>query len=97
MAFNPYRLSAILAWSLAGAVLAGSFLAIVIYTANPWPWFEVVHESGDRSLVATIFFFEHAARELPLDMILGAAVAGSALFALPIGKGGNSSPGTGGR
>lgn len=91
-AFTAYRAMAWLAWGLSIGVLAGSFLAIVIYTGNPWPWFELVHESGDRSLISTIFFFEHIARELPLDMILGAAVAGSALFAMPVGRGQRTQP-----
>jgi len=42
-----------------------------------------VHESGDRTLQQTIFYYEHAAREIPLDIILGVAIAGTALFVLP--------------
>jgi hypothetical protein len=34
-----------------------------------------------------VFYFEHAARELPVDLILGVAVGGSAVFAFPEGAG----------
>ena len=80
---DPYRLAAATAWGLALAVLAIAYIAIAGYTGNPFPWFAVVHESGDRTLLQTVFFFEHTARELPLDLILGAAVGGGALFACP--------------
>jgi hypothetical protein len=83
---DPYRVAAAAAWGLALAVLAVAYLAIAGYTGNPFPWFEVVHESGDRTLLQTVFFFEHTARELPLDLILGAAVGGCALFACPPGQ-----------
>ena len=31
----------------------------------------MVHEDGRRTLIETILYFEHATRELPLDVILG--------------------------
>ena len=68
---------------LAGAVLTIAYCAISISTAQPWPWLEVVHESGDRTLIGTILYFEHGARELPLDLLLGVALGGSVLFASP--------------
>ena len=74
------RVALIAAWGLALAVLVVAFVAIAGHTGNPWPWFEIVHENGDRTLAGTVFFFEHTARELPLDLILGAAVGASALF-----------------
>ena len=40
-----------------------------------------MHEDGRRTLIETIFYFEHATRELPLDVILGIAIGGSVLFA----------------
>jgi hypothetical protein len=92
--FNAYRVAAIAAWGLSCTVLAVAYLAIAGYTGDPWPWFEVVHESGDRTLLGTVFFFEHTARELPLDLILGAAVGGSALFVLPPKAGGAPGRGT---
>ena len=82
---DPCQVAAAAAWGLALAVLAVAYLVIAAYTGNPFPWFEVVHESGDRTLLQTVFFFEHTARELPLDLILGAAVGSCALFACPPG------------
>lgn len=64
-------------------VLKASYAAIAWHTGDPWPWQELVHEAGDRTLLGTVFYFEHAARELPLDLVLGVAVAASALFAFP--------------
>jgi hypothetical protein len=43
----------------------------------------VVHEDGRRTLLETIFYFDHAAGELPLDLLLSAAVAGAMLCAFP--------------
>ena len=40
-----------------------------------------MHEDGRRTLIETILYFEHATRELPLDVILGIAIGGSVLFA----------------
>jgi len=64
-------------------VLLISYAAIAIHTGNLWPWFEVVHENGSRTLLGTVLYFEHAARELPLDVVLGIAIGGSARWALP--------------
>lgn len=71
------------AWTLGCATLSIAYVAIAIYTGNPWPWLENVHETGDRTLIQTVLYFEHAARELPLDMVLGVAIGGSVLFAFP--------------
>jgi hypothetical protein len=81
--FTIYRRLLMATWLLPIAVLLIAYCAICIHTKNPWPWHEVVHEAGDRTLIGTILYFEHAARELPLDLILGVAVAGSVLFAFP--------------
>jgi len=43
----------------------------------------VVHEDGRRTLLDTIFYFDHAVGELPLDLLLSAAVAGAVLCAFP--------------
>jgi len=67
-------------------VMLVSYVAIAAHTGNVWPWFEVVHESGNRTLLGTVLYFEHAARELPLDVVLGFAVGGAALWALPRSK-----------
>jgi len=70
-------------WAIACTVLVVAYVAIAVHTNNPWPWHEIVHESGDRTLTGTILYFEHAARELPLDVLLGIACGGSVLFAFP--------------
>jgi hypothetical protein len=59
--------------------LVVSYAVICSHTGTAWPWTEVVHEDGRRTLLQTVFFFEHATRELPLDFLLGAAVAGAML------------------
>jgi hypothetical protein len=43
----------------------------------------VVHEDGRRTLIETILYFEHATREMPLDVILGVAIGGCVFFAFP--------------
>jgi hypothetical protein len=60
-----------------------AYAAIAIHFGNWWPWLEIVHESGDKTLIDTILYFEHAARELPLDIIFGVAIGGSVLWILP--------------
>jgi hypothetical protein len=68
---------------LAGAVLAIALLVICLRTGSFWPWSLVVHEDGVRTLTATILYYEHATRELPIDILLGVAIGGSVLFAYP--------------
>ena len=77
------RLVAWLGLVVSAAILITSYIAIAIYSSTPWLWSVIVHESGDRTLQQTIFYYEHAAREIPLDIVLGVAIAGSALFVLP--------------
>lgn len=69
--------------ALAGAVLLVAFVMICVRTVSASPWNLVVHEDGRRTLLLTILYFEHASRELPLDLLLGVAIGGSALFAFP--------------
>jgi hypothetical protein len=64
-------------------VLVASYAAIAVYSSEAWLWPVIVHESGDRTLARTIFYYEHAARELPLDLLLGAVVGGAARFVYP--------------
>ena len=45
----------------------------------------IVHEDGRHTLLGTIFYFEHATRELPLDIVLGVAIGGALFFAFPPG------------
>lgn len=59
------------------AILIFAFIGICIHTGTMWPWARVVHEDGRRTLLQTIFYFEHATRELPVDLVLALAVAGS--------------------
>jgi hypothetical protein len=61
-------------------VLLVSYLAICLHAGSPWPWHVVVHENGRLTLLGTVLFYEHAARELPLDLLLGLAVGGSTLL-----------------
>lgn len=68
---------------LAASVLAVAYVAICINAASPWPWTQPVHEDGIRTLLGTVFYFEHAARELPLDILLGMTIGGSVLLACP--------------
>jgi hypothetical protein len=68
-----------LAFALPACVLLASFAAICVRAKTPWPWPLVLHEDGARTLLGTVFYGEHALRELPLDLLLAAAVAASAL------------------
>ena len=67
-------------------VLLLSFVVVCVALGTIWPWTEVVHEDGSRSLLGTIFYFEHALRELPLDLLLAAAVASSAAHFHPAAR-----------
>lgn len=80
-----HRPLALITLGLPVLVLVASYGAIAVHTGNVWPWLEVIHESGNRNLLGSVLYFEHAARELPLDVVLGIAVGGSALWALPRG------------
>ena len=60
-------------------VLTLAYAGIAASVGAVWPGAALVHESGRRTLVQTVFWFEHAVREIPIDMLLGAAIAGSLL------------------
>ena len=66
------------------AVLSASFVILCVHHGTAWPWNIVVHEDGRRTLLDTIFYFDHAVGELPLDLLLSAAVAGAMLCAFPV-------------
>ena len=66
-----------------GCVVLASLMAICTHTGTLWPWGVVVHEDGLRTLAETVFYFEHATRELPIDLLLSVAVAGSVLRFYP--------------
>src|SRR5262249_54962191 len=59
--------------------LAAAFIAICVHFQTAWPWNALVHEDGRRPLLETIFYFQHALGELPLEVMLAAAVAGALL------------------
>ena len=65
------------------AVLSAAFVILCVHHSTVWPWNVVVHEDGRRTLLDTIFYFDHAAGELPLDLLLSGAVAGAILCAFP--------------
>jgi hypothetical protein len=51
-------------------------------------WSVVVHENGVRTLGETIFYFDHATRELPVDVLTGLMIGAAAAFGLePKGSG----------
>src|SRR6267378_717244 len=60
-------------------ILAAAFVTICVHVHTAWPWNVVVHEDGRRTLLETIFYFQHALGELPLEALLAAAVAGALL------------------
>jgi len=80
---SRFRFVAWLGLLVSIAILIASYFAIAGYSSTYWLWSVIVHESGDRTLQQTTFYYEHAAREIPLDIILGIAIGGSALFVLP--------------
>jgi len=74
-------------WSfvaLPTAVLVASLVSICLHLNTLSPWSVVVHESGLRTLLQTILYFEHATRELPLDVLLGFAASASFAYFFPI-------------
>lgn len=80
---NRRTLGAALAW-LGGLTLAASLLAIMARLGTPLIWNLVAHEDGVRTFGATVFYFEHAARELPGDLLLGVVVGASLAYAYPL-------------
>ena len=74
-----------LLWYGPAGVLLVAYIAVCFQAHTPWPWMHIVHEDGHRTLLGTLLYFEHATRELPADLILGLAVAGSACFFFPTG------------
>ena len=62
---------------LPALVLLVAFIAVCVQAGTPWPWNRVVHEDGQHTFLETIFYFEHATRELLLDAVLAVAVAGA--------------------
>jgi hypothetical protein len=65
-------------------VLGIAFVGVCVQAGTPWPWNRVVHEDGHRTLLQTIFYFEHATRELLLDVVLAIGAAGAVRYFYPI-------------
>lgn len=65
------------------ALLAISFAVVCAHWGTLAPWNLAVHEDGERTLLNTIFFFEHATREMPGDLLLAMAAGAAVYFALP--------------
>jgi hypothetical protein len=70
--------------TLRRALWAGPLLVLVMaYAAICWrfgslaPFGDPVHEDGRHTLVRTVFYFEHAAGELPLEWLLSLGIAGA--------------------
>lgn len=72
-----------LLFGLPVAVLLVSFAALCKLAGTLWPWNRVLHEDGERTLLGTVFYFEHATRELLPDVILALAVAGAVRYFYP--------------
>lgn len=79
---------AALGWQHLGRALLGfglaiillSYVVIAVHAGEPWLWHVVVHEDGRRSLLDTVLYYQHALRELPLDLLLGLMIGASALL-----------------
>jgi len=75
-----------LGWLL---VALACLVLVAAYGAMSWEhgttllWKVPVHEDGHRTLAQTLFYFEHATRELPVDLLLGVIVGAGAAGALP--------------
>ncbi|MDH3314523.1 MAG: hypothetical protein OER43_01975 [Gammaproteobacteria bacterium] len=82
-ATEKYRLFTRVFLTLGFGVLGLAYAVICFRTGSLWPWSHVVHEDGIRTLLGTVFYFEHGARELLLDIVLGVTVGGCLLFACP--------------
>jgi hypothetical protein len=64
-------------------VLVVAFVGVCVIAGTAWPWTRIVHEDGVRTLLGTIFYFEHATRELLLDLTLALGVAGAVRYFFP--------------
>jgi hypothetical protein len=68
-------------------VLLASYVGICLDVGSIWPGDALVHESGQKTFVQTIFWLEHGVREIPIDVLLGMAVASSLLRFLQPARG----------
>lgn len=74
----------LLFFGIPAAVLLASVLAIALAHGTWRVWVPIVHEDGSRNLLATVFYFAHAARELPIDIVLGVAGGAAMAAAAPV-------------
>ncbi len=81
MKLNAYERALLI--YLPALVLLVAFIAVCVQAGTPWPWNRVVHEDGQHTFLGTIFYFEHATRELLLDAALAVAVAGAVRYFYP--------------
>jgi hypothetical protein len=77
---RTHRLERTVLWALPAAVLLASYVGVCVQAGTPWPWHRVVHEDGVHTLIGTVFYFEHASRELVPDAVLAVAVAGAVRY-----------------
>ena len=68
---------------LPAGVLLSAYAGLCVMTGSVWPWSEVVHEDGVRTLLGTVLYPEHAARELVPDVVLAIAVGGAVRYYFP--------------
>ena len=68
---------------LPAIVLLVAFGGLCVMTGTVWPWNQVVHEDGVRTLLGTLFYVEHGTRELLPDALLALAVAGAVGYFFP--------------
>jgi hypothetical protein len=68
-------------------VLAVAFVAVCVQAGTAWPWDRIVHEDGQHTFLGTIFYFEHATRELVLDAVLALAIGGAVRYFYPLRPG----------
>jgi hypothetical protein len=73
---------------LPAGVLLVAFVGLCVMTGTAWPWNQVVHEDGVRTLLGTVFYVEHGTRELLPDALLALAVAGSVGYFFPLARAG---------
>jgi hypothetical protein len=81
------NLERVLLFHLPAFVLVVAFVGVCVQAGTLWPWNSVVHEDGHRTLLETIFYFEHATRELVLDAVLAMAAAGAVRYFHPLPRG----------
>jgi len=73
-----------LLWLVPSGILVLSYTAVCLQTHSIWPWLHVVHEDMQSTLFQTVFGFEHATREIPMDLVLALTVAGSVRYFYPM-------------